>query len=134
VIARYVMGRPWQTATAAQRQEYLGVFETYVVKVYTAQLSSYSGEKMEITGAERDGNGATVYSRIVDPKNGHTVSITWRLRPAGSTLKVRDVLIENLSMSLNQKREFSAVVQRGGGTAQALIDAMRRKIADLDKN
>lgn len=133
VIAAYVMGPPWRSATAAQKSEYLSVFETYVVKIYTAQLSTYSGEKLEVTGAEADGNGATVSSRIVDPKTGRTVEIKWRLRPSGGTLKVRDVLIENLSMSLNQRREFASVVQRGGGTAEVLIEAMRQKIAELDK-
>ncbi|MCW5774694.1 MAG: ABC transporter substrate-binding protein [Rhodospirillaceae bacterium] len=133
VIAAYVMGPPWKTATQAQKDEYLGIFETYVVKVYTAQLSTYSGEKLEVTGAEPDGNGATVFSRIVDSKTGRVVELKWRLRPSGGKLKVRDVLIENLSMSLNQRREFASVVQRGGGTADVLIRAMRQKIAELDK-
>ena len=41
VIARYVMGAPWRTATPAQRDEFLQLFETYVAKVYAAQLSTY---------------------------------------------------------------------------------------------
>lgn len=133
VIAQYVMGTPWRSATDAEKQEFLGLFETYVAKVYAAQLSTYSGEKFEVTGGEPDDNGATILSRVVDSKSGRTVDIKWRLRPAGGKLKVRDVLIENLSMSLNQRREFAAVVQRGGGTPAALIAAMRDKIGQLDK-
>jgi len=133
VIAAYVMGAPWKGATDAEKQEYLGLFETYVAKVYAAQLSTYSGEKFEVTGGEAEDSGATITSRIVDSKTGRIVDIKWRLRPSAGKLKVRDVLIENLSMSLNQRREFSAVVQRRGGTAAALIAAMREKIAQLDK-
>jgi phospholipid transport system substrate-binding protein len=133
VIAAFVMGPPWRSASSAEREEYLRVFETYVAKVYAAQLSAYSGEKLEVTNAEPDGSGATVESRIVDPKSGRTVDIKWRLRPAGGQLKVRDVLIENISMSQTQRREFAAVVQQRGGTAAGLISAMREKIADLDK-
>lgn len=133
VIAAYVMGTAWKSASAQERDDYLGVFETYVSKIYAAQLSTYSGEKFEVTGAEPDDNGATIISRIADSKTGRTVEIKWRLRPANGKLKVRDVLIENLSMSLNQRREFASVVQRGGGTAAALIAAMREKIAQLDQ-
>jgi ABC-type transporter MlaC component len=34
------------------------VFETYISKVYAAQLSTYSGEKFEVTRGEAEGSGA----------------------------------------------------------------------------
>ena len=133
IIAQSVMGPPWKSASPAARQEYLQVFETYIAKVYAAQLSTYSGEKLEVIKSEADGPGATIESRIVDPKSGRTVSIVWRLRPTDGKMKVRDVLIENISMALTQRREFAAVLQRRGGTAEALTAAIREKIADLDR-
>jgi phospholipid transport system substrate-binding protein len=133
IIAASVMGPPWRGASPAARDEYLQVFETYIAKVYAAQLSAYSGEKLEVTKAEADGPGATIESRIVDPKSGRTVGIIWRLRPTDGKLKVRDVMIENISMALTQRREFAAVLQQRGGKAEGLIAAIREKIADLDK-
>jgi len=132
IIAASVMGPPWKTASPAARQEYLQVFETYIAKVYAAQLSNYSGEKLEVTKGEPDGPGATIESRIVDPKTGRTVDIKWRLRPTDGKMKVRDVLIENVSMALTQRREFAAVLQQRGGKPEGLIAAIREKIADLD--
>lgn len=133
VIAAFVMGRPWKNASPAEREEFLRLFETYVAKVYAAHLSAYSGDRLDVTRVEPDGDGATVESRIVDRKTGRTVEVKWRLRPAGGRLKVRDVLIENLSMSQTQRREFAAVLQQRGGTAAGLIGAMRDKIAELDR-
>jgi phospholipid transport system substrate-binding protein len=132
-IGAWVMGGPWRGATAAQRAEYLKLFETYIVKVYTGQLSTYSGESVTVTGAEEDGGGVAVLSRITDPKNARTVELKWRLRGIGAKLKVRDVLIENLSMSQTQRREFAAVFQQRGGTVDGLIAALREKIAELDQ-
>jgi phospholipid transport system substrate-binding protein len=132
-IGAWVMGPPWRTATPTQRTEYLMLFETYIVKVYTGQLSSYSGEKVIVTGAEADGPGVEVSSRITDPKNDRTVEVKWRLRPAGTQLKVRDVVIENISMSQTQRREFAAVFQQRGNTVEGLITALREKIAELDR-
>ncbi len=133
IIAASVMGPPWKSASPAARDEYLQVFETYIVKVYAAQLSAYSGEKLEVTRGEPDGPGATIESRIVDPRTGRAVDIKWRLRPAGSQMKVRDVLIENISMAQTQRREFAAVLQQRGGRAEGLTAAIREKIADLDR-
>ena len=132
-IGAWVMGPPWRSASPAQRTEYLKLFETYIVKVYTGQLSTYSGEKVIVTGAEADGGGVEVLSRITDPKNDRTVEVKWRLRPSGAQLKVRDVVIENISMSQTQRREFAAVYQQRGNTVEGLIAALREKIAELDR-
>lgn len=132
-IGSWVMGPPWRGATPAQKAEYLKLFESYIVKVYTGQLQGYSGEKVTVLGAESDGGGVEVSSRVVDVKNERTIEVKWRLRKAGAQLKVRDILIENISMSQTQKREFAAVFQQRGGTVDGLIAALREKIAELDK-
>jgi len=132
-IGAWVMGPPWREATPAQRAEYLKLFESYIVKVYTGQLSTYSGEKVIVIGADADGGGVEVVSRITDPKNNRTVEVKWRLRQSGAQLKVRDVVIENISMSQTQRREFAAVFQQRGNTVDGLIAALREKIAELDR-
>ena len=132
-IGAWVMGPPWRGATPAQRTEYLKLFETYIVKVYTGQLSTYSGEKVHVIGAETDGGGVEVISRITDPKNDRTVEVKWRMRQSGPQLKVRDVVIENISMSQTQRREFASVFQQRGNTVDGLIAALREKIAELDR-
>ena len=133
IIAASVMGPTWKSTAPPVQQEYLQVFEVYIAKVYAAQLSTYSGEKLDVTKGEADGPGATIESRIVDPKSGRTVDIKWRLRPTGGQLKVRDVLIENISMAQTQRREFASVLQQRGGKAEGLIAAIREKITALDK-
>ena len=101
-IGAYVMGPPWRTATPAQRAEFLKLFENYIVKVYTGQLSTYSGEKMTVVGAEEDGGGVAVTSRIIDPKNARVVEVKWRLRPSGAQLR------ESLpSFGLNRAGSFT---------------------------
>jgi len=132
-IGAYVMGPPWRQASAAQRADYLRLFESYIVKVYTGQLSNYSGEKITVVGVEEDGGGVAVSSRITDVKNDRTIEVKWRLRQAGAQLRVRDVVLENISMSLTQQREFASVFQQRGGTVEGLLAALREKIAELDK-
>ena len=132
-IGPWVMGRPWQQATPAERTEYLQVFETYIVKVYAGQLNQYQGEQLRVVGADNDDDGVVVATLIVDARGGAPVDIKWRLRPVGGRLKVRDVVIENISMSLNQRREFASVYQQRGSTVAGLIAAIREKVAELDR-
>lgn len=133
-IGQWVMGPAWRQASEKQREEYLSLFERFVAKTYTVQLAQYTGETLRVTEVEEEGNGVIVSSEIVNPQrpNERPVSMKWRLRPIDGRLKVRDVVIENISMSLNQRREFAAVYQRRG-SVDGLIAALRERIAELDE-
>ncbi len=132
-IGRWVMGRAWRTATPAQRKTYLELFHRYVLKTYTKQLSTYAGENFKVTGAAADGPGVVVYSQIVSPNPAEKpIDIKWRMRKVNGKLKVRDVVIENISMSLNQRREFASVYSRTG-SVDGLIKAIRDKLAELER-
>ncbi len=132
-IGRWVLGRPWRTATAAQKAAYLEVFQTYIVKTYTVQLSGYGGDQLQLVGTEKDGRGVAVITHIKDKSSrNRPIVIRWRLRKRNSRLMVRDVVIDGISMSLNQRREFAAVYAREGNI-DGLIATIRRKIVELDK-
>lgn len=130
-IGRWVMGRAWRQATASQRATLMRLFEAYIVKTYTIQLSKYTGEMFKVVSASPDGRGAVVISHITGGTS--PVILKWRMRRSGDAVKVRDVVIDNISMSLNQRREFASVYRTHGGKVSGLIAAMRRKVAELDR-
>lgn len=133
LIGRWVLGRPWRTASETQRRAYLEAFETYIVKTYTVQLAGYGGDRLQVVGVEKDRRGVAVISHI-KPKNNRSrpIIVRWRLHKTGGRLLVRDVVIDGISMSLNQRREFASVYAREG-SVDGLIATLRRKIAELDK-
>lgn len=133
-IARFVIGRAaWANASASERAAFMRLFSRYIAKVYTAQLRQYSGEVFKVVAAKPERNGVVVTSRIINPRGTKPFHIKWRLRPSGGQLKVRDVVIENISMSLNQRREFASVYRRRGGKMAGLLQAMREKMTELDR-
>ena len=133
-IARFVVGRAaWSKATADERAQFLDLFQHYVVRVYTVQLRRYRKGKFEIIAAGPDRTGVFVTSRMVGLRSGRPFHMKWRMRPSGGTLKVRDMVFENVSMSLNQRREFASAYRRYGGTMAGLLRAIRIKMAELDR-
>jgi len=130
-IGRWVMGTAWSKASPSQRTQLTQLFQAYIVKTYTIQLSKYTGEQFKVVSASPDGPGAVVVSHIVG--GGSPVVMKWRMRRAGSAVKVRDVVIDNISMSLNQRREFTSVYRSRGNSVDGLIKAMRQKVAQLDR-
>ncbi len=129
-IGRFVLGRHWRTATPEQQQEYLRLYGLYVVAVYSERFSNYSGEQFTVTNARPEENGGgTVISEIRKPGDGPAIKIEWKVAklPDGK-FKITDVIVENLSMALTQKQEFSAVIERGGGNIDALIQQLKMKV------
>src|SRR5262249_45337833 len=133
-IAAAVTGPAWRQATAEQRAEFLRLFEAYVVKIYAGQFATYKdkGGQLLIQSSQPDGDGAMVTTQIVDPaaSSGRSVEIKWRLRMTAEGLRVRDVVFENISMTLTHRREFAAVMQQRGGTLDGLLAALREKFAE----
>jgi len=127
-IARFVLGRYWRSASEAQQQEYLRLFEDLVVETYARRFNEYSGETFEITGSRPQGDqDVQVRTRIVRP-NGPPINVSWRVRQRDQSFQIVDVEVEGVSMALTQRNEFGAIIQRNGGNVDALLDALRREV------
>ncbi len=128
-IARFVLGRYWRNASEEEQQEFLKLFENYVVFVYTARLSNFGGEAFKIRGSRSDGDGALVSTDVISPGGASPLRIDWRLVSDDGSYKISDVIVEGISMMVTQRSEFASVVQRNGGQLRGLIAMMREKTA-----
>ncbi|MCL2469927.1 MAG: ABC transporter substrate-binding protein [Alphaproteobacteria bacterium] len=131
VIGRYVIGRVgWAVASEEQRTEYQSLFEKLVVQMYLDRFALYTDEGFQVTGTTPESDRDTlVNSQITHPDGSPPASVAWRVRTTGKKMHVLDVIIEGVSMSLTQNREYTAVLQRNGGDVEALLDMMRQRVA-----
>jgi phospholipid transport system substrate-binding protein len=118
-IGKFTVGRAyWSTATPQQQQEFL--------RLYANQVTNAYSEQFRVTGQKRQDDGDTVVtSEITQPSGGNPVPVEWRVRPQGGGLKIVDVVIAGISMAVTDRQQFAAVIERGGGGIQSLIDALR---------
>lgn len=128
-IARFVLGRYWQTSTPEQQEEFVRLFEDYIALVYSAQLAAYAGETLRVIGSRPDPQGAIVTSEIIRPTSAPPVKVEWRLTDRNGTYKISDVAVEGISMAVTQRSEFASVIQRNGGQVAGLIAQLREKTA-----
>jgi phospholipid transport system substrate-binding protein len=129
-IARFVLGRYWRAVSEEEQKEFVKLFEDYVVFVYTARLADFGGQSFKIRGSRSDGNGVIVSTDVVSPGNPTPLRMDWRLvTDDNGSYKINDVIVEGVSMTMTQRSEFAAVVQRNGGQVQSLLSMMREKTA-----
>src|SRR5262249_32280675 len=128
-IARFVLGRYWRSASEEEQQEFVKLFEDYVVFVYATRLSNFGGETMKVRGSRSDGDGVVGSAEVASPGAPAALKIDWRLVTENGAYKINDVIVEGVSMAVTQRSEFASVVQRNGGQLRGLIAMMREKTA-----
>jgi phospholipid transport system substrate-binding protein len=126
-IARFVLGRYWRSASEQEQQEFLKLFEDYVVFVYGTRLSNFNGETFKVRGSRTDESGTIVSTDIVNPNGDAPIKVDWRLITDHGSFKINDVIIEGISMLVTQRSEFASVIQRHGGQVGELLAMMRER-------
>ena len=125
-IGKWVLGRHWRKASAAERSEYLGLFEDLIVKTYAVRFKSYSNEKIKLTGTVSRGQTAIVKS-VIERGSQQPVRVDWRGTYPDGQYKIFDVVIEGVSMIQTQRSEFSSVIRRNGGRVSGLIATLKNR-------
>lgn len=125
-IGRFTLGRYWNQASPAQQQEYLRLFEKFIVQAYAARFAEYSGEQFRVVGERPDGEVTLVQSEVFKP-GAQPAKVDWRVNSSTGQPKIVDVIVEGVSMAVTQRSEFAAVIQRSGGNVDGLITALRQK-------
>lgn len=121
-IGRFVLGRHWRSMNPAQKQDYLELFQTYVLRTYSRRLGGYAGEQLQITGAKPTGKKDVLVSTAISQTGGPPIRADWRIRRRKQGFRIIDVMVEGVSMGLTQRSEFSSVIANSGinGLLQAL--------------
>lgn len=126
-IARFSLGRYWRIATKEERDQYMKLFREMIVDVYSARLSEYKGQDVDVRSARAAGKtDVLVTSYIVSEGSGPEIQVDWRLRRKDEHYRIIDVIVEGVSMSVTQRSDFAAVIQRGGGSVQALLASLQK--------
>jgi phospholipid transport system substrate-binding protein len=124
--ARFALGTYWRTATAVQRQEFVELYEDYVIAGYSAALRALGGASFEVLGNRSDKEGILVSSQVQIPGRA-PIRVDWRLNSTNHGYKVTDVIVNGISTASTQHSELVSVIQRHNGHVPSLLVAMREK-------
>ena len=127
-IGRFVLGRYAKQMRAENRlEEYQALFREYVVNIYAARLGQYSGETFEILGASAISEKEVgVESKI---KSGDAdFRVNWRVLNSGQGYKVVDVQVEGIWMAIEQREQFTSVINNNNRQVSALIDFLKDEV------
>ncbi len=128
MLAKFLAGRHWRRASAAQRTAYVSAFTDFMLQVFARQLGGAELDAFEVLGSKPAGRrDVMVMSRL--HRGGKPVEVEWRLRRRDNRFLVIDVTAEGVSMALTRRQEFAAIIRANGGRFDSLITKLREFVS-----
>ena len=129
-IGMYTLGSYRKILSENQKKEYDILFKQYFLKTFSSRLAEYSNPEIEVKSKEElNKNYTMVRSVLVSTEQRPEVKIDWRIYTKNpDDLKIRDLIIEGLSLARTQKEEFSSIIQSNNGDIDALLASLKEFI------
>ncbi len=124
-LSRRSLGNNWNKLNAAQRQEFVKLFEQVLEKAYADRILSYTNEKIEFTKESMTSdNMAEVRTKVITASK--EIPIFYRVILKDVVWKVYDVIIENVSLVQNYRTQFNDILTKN--TPEQLLEILRKKV------
>jgi phospholipid transport system substrate-binding protein len=128
-MTRLAVGRSWQQASDAQKEQLVREFRTMLVRTYSTSLTAYRNQKIEVkplkmAAADKE---VTVRTAVIQ-QGGPPIPIDYAMEKTEGGWKVFDVVIDGASLVTTYRSTFNEQVQKGG------IDGLVKTLADRNKS
>jgi ABC-type transporter MlaC component len=126
-MARNALGDAWNTATASERGEFLKVFEDAIVTAYVFRFQANRGMTLAFVGARPQSDGHQFAATLMTVPDKPEQTWIWRLRPAGRSWRVVDVLTNGRSVLQAEHQEYARILEANRGDIGAVIAFIRSR-------
>lgn len=127
-IGRFVLGRHWARLKPEEQQQFLEVMGEYVAGIYASQFADYKGYNFRTTGSRATGEGEALVPAQIDREGQQPIRMEFRVKQAEGGYRILDVAVENVSLILTKRDEFSPTLNSEG--VQGVIKRMQAVIAN----
>ena len=125
-IGQFVLGTYWKKADEAQRNEFLNAFTELLTKTWSDRFGMYTGQEVVFSGTRNAQQKNQLYVDSSIPGNP-PVEMIWRIRPKDKGYVIIDIVIEDVSMAMSYRSEYTTFLQQHQGNLQSLIDELKNK-------
>ena len=129
-IGMYTLGAYRKTLNDDQKRQYKILFNQYFLKTFSSRLAEYSNPEIQVNSKEKlNKNYTMVSSVLIATEQRPEININWRIYTKNpDDPKIRDLVIEGLSLARTQKEEFSSIIQSNDENIDALFDNLKKFI------
>ena len=129
-IGMYTLGAYRRTLNEDQKEKYETLFREYFLKTFSSRLAEYSNPEIQVNSKEKINENYTMVSSIlVATEQRPEINIVWRVYTKNpDNLRIRDLVIEGLSLARTQKEEFASIIKSNEDDIEALFSTLKKFI------
>ncbi len=124
-------GRYWRQATPAQKEQLTKEFRDLLVYTYSNAVSKIDNQRLEFKPLRMspDATDVIVYSRIIQPRGGDPIELSYRMEKTDDGWKIYDVDVLGVWLVETYKGTFASEISRSG--IDGLIQVLAQKNTQL---
>ena len=128
-VSQWTLGKHWKERSAAEQHEFVTLLEALFAKIAYPKSAEFFGDlQVSYAGERITGQGALVRTTVKHIKEG-LVSIDYKLIQNNGTWRVRDILLDDVSLALNLRSQFNKII-----TEHSYVELLRRMREKLEES
>jgi len=127
-IGKFVLGRYWKTASQTQRNEFIKVYRDFNTKTWSKRFDEFKGKHFDFHGTSPSNSEGQVFvNTTVDMDNAAPAKVVFRVKETNADLKIVDIIIENVSLAITARNEYTAYIKKAPNGLDDLIKDLKQK-------
>ena len=133
-IGQFVLGRYWRTATPEQRQKFIDAYRELNVQTWSKRFDEFKGRNFIFKGTDASNSANQIFVNSTVPmEQGEPAKVVWRVKQTGNEFKIVDIIIENVSLAITARNEYTAFIKQSPDGVAGLIKNLQEKTKATDK-
>lgn len=133
-IGQFVLGRYWRTATPAQREAFINAYRELNIKTWSKRFDEFKGHNFVFGGTKPSNSANQIFVNTTVPmEQGQPAKVVWRVKQNGDSFKIVDIIIENVSLAITARNEYTAYIKNNAGGLEALIKDLQKKTTETQQ-
>lgn len=127
-IGQFVLGRYWRIATPAQREAFIDAYRELNIQTWSKRFDEFKGRRFIFQGTTPSNSANQVFVNTEVPMDqGAPAKVVWRVKQTGDSYKIVDIIIENVSLAITARNEYSAYIKKAPNGVDDLIKDLQKK-------
>ena len=127
-IGQFVLGRYWRTSTPEQKKGCINAYRELNIKTWSKRFDEFKGKKFVFKGTSPSNSANQIFvNSLVPMDQGEPAKVVWRVKQTGDKFKIVDIIIENVSLAITARNEYTAYIKSAPGGVDDLIKDLQNK-------
>ncbi len=128
-IGQFVLGRYWRAASQTQKNEFIEVYRQLNIKTWSKRFDEFKGKNFIFDGTSPSTSANQIFVNSKVPmEQGNPITVVWRVKQTGDTFKIVDIIIENVSLAMTARNEYTTFISKSPDGLNGLISDLKKKL------